>query len=57
VSYQAGNLDLGQGLKGFTGRNPRNMRAFFLAFPIRHALRAESEAEEKGKIIGVENAF
>jgi len=30
-----------EGLKGFTARNLGNMRAFYLAFPIWDALRAE----------------
>lgn len=30
--------------EGFTARNLRNMRAFYLAFPIWHALRAKSES-------------
>jgi predicted nuclease of restriction endonuclease-like (RecB) superfamily len=37
--------------KGFTETNIKYMRLFFLAFPIRHALRDESEAEaSKGKV-------
>ena len=42
---------LGQGLKGFTARNLRNMRSFYLVFPIWDALRAESEEEENWKLI------
>lgn len=40
--------------KGFTARNLRNMRAFYLAFPIWHALRAKSEVEEKGNVVRAE---
>lgn len=32
---------------GFTATNLRHMRAFYLAFPIQHALRAEFEAARK----------
>lgn len=38
-----------EGLQGFTARNLRNMRAFYLAFPIWHALHAELRLLEKGQ--------
>ena len=37
-------------LKGLTARNLRNMRAFYLAFPIWHALHAKSVLLEKGQL-------
>jgi predicted nuclease of restriction endonuclease-like (RecB) superfamily len=40
--------------KGFTARNLRNMRAFYLAFPIWHAVRAKSESGEKGHAVRTE---
>lgn len=40
--------------KGFTVRNLRNMRAFYLAFPIWHSLRAKSESGEKGHAVRAE---
>ena len=40
--------------KGFTARNLRNMRAFYLAFPIWHALRTKSESGEKGNAVRAE---
>ncbi|NQZ06880.1 MAG: DUF1016 domain-containing protein [Algicola sp.] len=41
--------------KGFTVRNLRNMRAFYLAFPIRHAVRAELTWTHYRTLIRVEN--
>jgi len=44
--------DLG---KGFTERNIRNMRAFYLIFPIRHAVRAELSWTHYRLLLSVEN--
>lgn len=41
--------------KGFTARNLRNMRAFHLAFPIWHAVRAELSWTHQRILLRVEN--
>lgn len=40
---------------GFTERNLRNMRQFYQAFPIRHALRSELSWTHYRLLMGVEN--
>ncbi|MGI9281480.1 MAG: PDDEXK nuclease domain-containing protein [Endozoicomonas sp.] len=42
--------------RGFSVRNLRNMRAFFLAFPIRQTLSAELSWSHYSKLITIENA-
>jgi len=41
--------------KGFTERNIRNMRAFYLTFPIWHAVRSELTWTHYGLLFSVEN--
>ena len=43
--------------KGFTTTNLKYMRSFYLAFPIRHALRDESAAAEKVNVLRSESAI